>query len=125
MGAVEISGLNELIYKINDCKNLTKIKEVVRANGAEMNDKMKGIAKKGVAFKKGYSKGGLGGSINTTISEKIPGNSILQGVTLFPMDNSIFPSVSVSFTLIPSPDSYVPAALLRIAESHSFTTFSS
>ena len=69
MGAVEISGLNELIYKINDCKNLTKIKEVVRANGADMNDKMKGIAKKGVAFTKGYSKGGLGGSINTTISE--------------------------------------------------------
>ena len=43
MGAVEISGLNELIYKINDCKNLTKIKEVVRANGADLNDKMKGM----------------------------------------------------------------------------------
>lgn len=69
MGAVEISGLNKLIYKLEKCKDLGQVKEVVRANGADMNDKMKGIAKKGVAFKKGYSKGGLGGSINTTISE--------------------------------------------------------
>ena len=40
MGAVQIAGLDKLIYKLESNKNLTKVKEVVQKNGRDMQNKM-------------------------------------------------------------------------------------
>lgn len=61
MGAVEISGLNKLIYKLEKCKDLGPVKTVVRKNGVDMQDSMARHAES--AFTQGYATGTTAGSI--------------------------------------------------------------
>lgn len=61
MGAVQISGLDKLIYKLESNKNLTKVKEVVQKNGQDMQNKMERHATS--AFTKGYATGTTARSI--------------------------------------------------------------
>lgn len=61
MGAVQIAGLDKLIYKLESNKNLTKVKEVVQKNGQDMQNKM--VRHATSAFVKGYATGTTARSI--------------------------------------------------------------
>lgn len=52
-----IEGLAELEGKLNHIQKMDAIKNIVRANGADMQSREKAYMTAGVAYKKGYSKG--------------------------------------------------------------------
>lgn len=52
-----IEGLKELEGKLNYIQKMQALKNIVKANGAEMQTREKAYMTAGVAYKKGYSKG--------------------------------------------------------------------
>lgn len=64
MGAVEMTGLYDLIYKLEKCKDLGRVKDKVKQNGVELQNKIARCATPRVIFNKGYSEGHTLGSVS-------------------------------------------------------------
>lgn len=68
MGEVKLVGMDELVAKLEYCgANREAVKTVVKKNGNQLNEKMKGKMRS--AYTKGYSAGDTAGSVNTVITD--------------------------------------------------------
>ena len=67
---VTFKGLNDLHVHIRKSMNLEDVKQVVKKNGAELNQKMQRYASPHGSFVKGYSVGTTRRSITTELSDE-------------------------------------------------------